>query len=146
LHANHHRKGQRMNPRGTPIFYIAELTDIPNTTGKASTVVNFNDSGVIRSVAFAALDSTGNVLDMNSFLVNIYRQNQKGMVTQAAIASTICTAPGGSLVGTGTGFTLPPMMGDFRVEQLTQLVVEVSNKNATDADLVHVVFALNADS
>ncbi|MBE91226.1 MAG: hypothetical protein CMM76_17500 [Rhodospirillaceae bacterium] len=138
-------KKKPMRSKGYPVYYTAELQSIASSGGSASTVVNFNDSGVIRSIGFQAIKSDGSSMDACNFTLNIRRQNQKGLVTQATLASIMTEATNGSSGG-GPAATLPPMFGEFRVRDLDQLVIEVVNKNTTDtASLVHVTFKLHAD-
>lgn len=129
-----------MRSTGKPIWYVAKLTDVPKG-GQKETVLNFNDSGVVRSLTFCAHAAAGVEMDMSKFALNIYRQNQDGLVTQSVLAPCIATQP-----RTGSGYTLAPMAGEFKVDRLTQLVVQVSNLDTSDdATRVDVAFLLNAD-
>tara|TARA_R110000824_G_scaffold331840_1_gene518440 strand:+ start:131 stop:496 length:366 start_codon:yes stop_codon:yes gene_type:complete len=120
---------------------VAKLTDVAKSGGTASTVVNFNDSGVLRGITFCAYAAAGVEMDMSAFAINIYRQNQEGLVTQSILVPCVATQP-----RTGMAFTLPPLMGDFRVQRLTQLVVTVENNDTSDdATRVDVGLLLNAD-
>lgn len=130
-----------MRSQGYPIFYVAEISNLGGASS-TSTVVNFNNAGTVRSLTMAAVTTAGVNMPLENFKLNIYRQNRDGMMTNAAIASCVASQPGSG----ASAFVLPPMMGEFRVSNLDQLVVQVENLTAsTTAVTINVVFWLNVE-
>ena len=127
-----------------PVLYVADFGVITASGGTATQQVNFSHTGILRGITFAAQDSTGVTTNNppGTFLINIYRQNQAGLVTEEVIASTICAD-----ATTVNPYTLPRWaVGDFHINNLDQLIVTLTNQGGTATAKVSVVLWLEAES
>jgi len=123
-----------------PVIYVAEFENVASGGGTASVQVNFNDSGCIRGLTYQAIDLNGAEITDGATL-NVFRQNQKGLTTQALLVGTFTGDP-----QSASAYTLPPAIGNFRVNELDQLVFQLTNKSAgTNITLAHVAIFLEAD-
>lgn len=124
-----------------PVLYVAVFETVAISGGSATTQVNFNDSGVIRGLTYESMDSDGVPIGDTATL-NIYRQNQKGLTTEPLLVNTFCA----NLANGASPYTLASLMGDFRVNELDQLVFTLVNKStSTEIAVAHVTIWLEAD-
>jgi hypothetical protein len=123
----------------TPVYYTLEITGLAVGAGNAQTqTLVFNDPGSIVGVTFCSIDAAGAAQERAAFTLNIQRQNQFGLTTRDTSAAAF----------TGTGerpFSLPAIMGDYRVARNDQLQITVTNFAAAASSRLWVTFLLRAD-